>query len=70
MIPNRQPFLLEQKCATITPVIIKDIFMDNIDKRFIKPEAIFIVFNDEDIITISEGTTEGFLNDGDRERWF
>ena len=44
--------------------------MDNKDKCFIKPEVIFIVFDNEDIITISEGTTTGFLNDGDRERWF
>ena len=44
--------------------------MVNKDKCFVKPEAIFIVFNNEDIITISESTTNGFLNDGDRERWF
>ena len=44
--------------------------MNNKQKRFIKPEAIFIVFDNEDIITISEGATTGFLNDGDRERWF
>ena len=53
-----------------TSMITKDIPMDNKQKLFIKPEAILIVFNDEDIITISEGTTTGFLNDGDRERWF
>ena len=51
-------------------MIIKDISMNKRKKHFIKPEAIFIVFNNEDIITISEGTTDGFLNDGDRERWF
>lgn len=44
--------------------------MDNKYKCFIRPEAIFIVFNNEDIITISEYDTTGFLNDGDRERWF
>ena len=44
--------------------------MKNKDKCFIQPEAILIVFNNEDIITISEGTTTGFINDGDRERWF
>ena len=44
--------------------------MKNKEQCFIKPEAILIVFNNEDIITISEGTTNGFLNDGDRERWF
>lgn len=62
--------ILLNQYATIASVIIKEIRMDNKDKWFIKPEAILIVFNDEDIITISEGTTDGFLNDGDRERWF
>ena len=62
--------ILLNQYATIASVIIKEIRMDNKDKRFIKPEAIFIVFYNEDIITISEGTTNGFLNDGDRERWF
>ena len=57
-------------CDIITSVRIKDIPMDNKNECFIKPEAIFVVFNNEDIITISEGTTNGFLNDGDRERWF
>ena len=63
-------FYCANNCDIITPVILKDMPMDNKDKCFIKPEAIFIVFNNEDIITISEGTTDGFLNDGDRERWF
>lgn len=44
--------------------------MDNNTKNFIKPEAVFIDFLNEDIITISEYETNGFLNDGDRERWF
>ena len=62
--------ILLNQYATIASVIIKDIPMVNKDKCFVKPEAIFIVFNNEDIITISESTTNGFLNDGDRERWF
>ena len=63
-------FYYVDNCDIIISVIIKDISMDNKDKCFIKPEVIFIIFDNEDIITISEGTTNGFLNDGDRERWF
>ena len=39
------------------------------NKHFIKPEAVLIVFNNDDIISISECNTEDFLLDGDRERW-
>lgn len=44
--------------------------MNDDNKRFIKPEALLIVFSNDDIISISEYSTEDFLFDGDRERWY
>ena len=43
--------------------------MEEKKKVFIRPEFVLIVFDNKDIITISEYDTEDFLLDGERERW-
>lgn len=43
--------------------------MEEEKKYYIKPEAILIVFDNDDIISISEFSTNGFLLDGETEKW-
>ena len=43
--------------------------MDDKKKVFVIPEAEVIYFANDDVITLSEHATEGFLHDGEQERW-
>ena len=43
--------------------------MNDNNKHFIRPEAVLIVFDNDDIISISEFSTNGFLLDGETEKW-
>ena len=48
---------------------MEKIVMDDKRKKYLKPDAEVVDFTTDDIITISEYTTEGFLEDGDKEKW-